>query len=466
MRARMHRGQRRDLQRVEHAEDVELSFLRQVRRVGEEREGDVHCCNIDRVKAARLLSIAWLRLRTENTVTPGPRHRRRGRAFGSRTLSLVLMALIWGVNFSVVKFGTALVDPLAYNGVRVALAAVVLVLDRRGRRPHAVAIARATCSRCSALGVLGNGIYQFFFVEGHRADERERRRARRRRVAGVHRDHRTAARRRAHRRAAAWSASRCRSPASRSSCSATRDGDAGSASLARRSASMLVRVALLGDVHGAAQAIHRARVRACQLSALTMLGGAVPLRRRRVCRRCCRAQLVAVSAARMGRAVLQRRRSRSSSRTISGITAFGCIGPTRTAMYSNLQPVIAVLVAWAMLGETPTPLAGRRRGVASWAASCSRDIVKLVLFDIDGTILLTDGAGKRAIHRALLEVFGSTGPDDHRFDGKTDPQIVRELMRIEGHADEHIDERHAARCSSDTSTICTRSCAPAPTTFA
>jgi drug/metabolite transporter (DMT)-like permease len=30
------------------------------------------------------------------------------------------------------------------------------------------------------------------------------------------------------------------------------------------------------------------------------------------------------------------------------------LGPTRTAMYSNLQPVIAVLVAWGMLGETPT----------------------------------------------------------------------------------------------------------------
>jgi drug/metabolite transporter (DMT)-like permease len=30
------------------------------------------------------------------------------------------------------------------------------------------------------------------------------------------------------------------------------------------------------------------------------------------------------------------------------------IGPTRTAMYSNLQPVIAVLVAWAKLGEQPT----------------------------------------------------------------------------------------------------------------
>ena len=66
--------------------------------------------------------------------------------------------------------------------------------------------------------------------------------------------------------------------------------------------------------------------------------------------------------------------------------------------------------------------------------------MKLVLFDIDGTILLTDGAGKRAIHRALREVFGGTGPHDHAFGGKTDPQIVRELMRLEGHADMHIDE--------------------------
>lgn len=67
--------------------------------------------------------------------------------------------------------------------------------------------------------------------------------------------------------------------------------------------------------------------------------------------------------------------------------------------------------------------------------------MKLVLFDIDGTILLTDGAGRRAIHRALIEVFGTTGPTDHRFDGKTDPQIVRELMRLAGHRDDHIDGR-------------------------
>jgi phosphoglycolate phosphatase len=65
--------------------------------------------------------------------------------------------------------------------------------------------------------------------------------------------------------------------------------------------------------------------------------------------------------------------------------------------------------------------------------------MKLVLFDIDGTLLWTDGAGRRAIHHALTEVFGSTGPADYRFDGKTDPQIVRDLMRIVGHDDDHID---------------------------
>jgi len=65
--------------------------------------------------------------------------------------------------------------------------------------------------------------------------------------------------------------------------------------------------------------------------------------------------------------------------------------------------------------------------------------MKLVLFDIDGTLLWTDGAGRRAIHRALTEVFGTTGPRDYWFDGKTDPQIVRDLMRHAGHDDERIE---------------------------
>jgi phosphoglycolate phosphatase len=58
--------------------------------------------------------------------------------------------------------------------------------------------------------------------------------------------------------------------------------------------------------------------------------------------------------------------------------------------------------------------------------------VKLVLFDIDGTLLNSDGAGRRAIQRALVETFGTTGPEEHWFDGKTDPQIVVELMTLAG----------------------------------
>jgi phosphoglycolate phosphatase-like HAD superfamily hydrolase len=69
---------------------------------------------------------------------------------------------------------------------------------------------------------------------------------------------------------------------------------------------------------------------------------------------------------------------------------------------------------------------------------------KLVLFDIDGTLLWTDGAGRRAIRQALLDEMGTTGPiEGYRFDGKTDPQIVRELMTAAGHpraeSPEHLD---------------------------
>jgi phosphoglycolate phosphatase-like HAD superfamily hydrolase len=65
--------------------------------------------------------------------------------------------------------------------------------------------------------------------------------------------------------------------------------------------------------------------------------------------------------------------------------------------------------------------------------------MRLALFDLDGTLLLTDGAGRRALQRALRELFGDHGPDDHRLDGKTDPQIIREIMRVLGHDDAHID---------------------------
>jgi phosphoglycolate phosphatase-like HAD superfamily hydrolase len=49
---------------------------------------------------------------------------------------------------------------------------------------------------------------------------------------------------------------------------------------------------------------------------------------------------------------------------------------------------------------------------------------------------------------ALVEVFGSSGAPEYRYDGKTDRQIVRELMRGQGHDDAHIDERIDALLAS------------------
>jgi phosphoglycolate phosphatase len=65
---------------------------------------------------------------------------------------------------------------------------------------------------------------------------------------------------------------------------------------------------------------------------------------------------------------------------------------------------------------------------------------KLVLFDIDGTLLSTQGAGARAFRRAMLEVYNETGPiDGYEFHGRTDPQIARELLGLAGFDDASID---------------------------
>jgi len=79
-------------------------------------------------------------------------------------VAVVVMALIWGINFSVIKYGTTLIQPLAYNGVRVALAAislVVIALVWGGVSPS-----RRDVLALLALGALGNGVYQIFFAEG------------------------------------------------------------------------------------------------------------------------------------------------------------------------------------------------------------------------------------------------------------------------------------------------------------
>lgn len=64
---------------------------------------------------------------------------------------------------------------------------------------------------------------------------------------------------------------------------------------------------------------------------------------------------------------------------------------------------------------------------------------RLILFDIDGTLLTAGGAPRRAFRHALIAHFGTNGDEARTdFSGKTDPQIVYEIMRGAGFDDDRI----------------------------
>jgi phosphoglycolate phosphatase-like HAD superfamily hydrolase len=59
--------------------------------------------------------------------------------------------------------------------------------------------------------------------------------------------------------------------------------------------------------------------------------------------------------------------------------------------------------------------------------------MRLYLFDVDGTLIYAHGAGRLALTRALVDTYGTAGPADlYDSRGKTDPQIVFELMTAAG----------------------------------
>jgi drug/metabolite transporter (DMT)-like permease len=275
--------------------------------------------------------------------------------FGVTDLSLLLMALIWGVNYTSVKYGTGLLAPLAFNGLRVTLAAVALVIVAQIATRFSKMEASGWPGRRDAvalllLGTLGNGLYQILFVEG-------------------------IARTRAGDAALLISAS----PAFIALIGRLRGSEhvrgrgvvgialsilgMGLVVVGTTSAADSEHVTLMGDVLILVSALcwslytvylqpYTHRVGGVHLSALTMVGGMVPL--------------VAVAApAMLGTSWARLPMMAWVSVGYSGIFALviaylfwyngvRVLGPTRTAMYSNLQPVFAVIVAWLLLGETIT----------------------------------------------------------------------------------------------------------------
>lgn len=266
-------------------------------------------------------------------------------------LLLLLMAAIWGVNFSMVKYGMRFMEPLAFNGVRVAIAGVALMLVARALRlplpPRRETLALL------GLGVLGNGVYQVLFVEGI-----SRTRAGNAalvmaatpvliavlgRLRGVERVH-----------LRGYLGIVLSVGGIGIVMSGTAAVPTGDASL--MGDAFILAAALAWAVYTVLLKPYTHHVDGVQVSALTMIGGAVPL---------C---LVAAPAIRRTAWValpLQAWLAIGYSAIFALVIAYliwyrgvKLIGPTRTSMYSNLQPVIAVLVAWVALGEVPTAAQG------------------------------------------------------------------------------------------------------------
>jgi len=68
--------------------------------------------------------------------------------------------------------------------------------------------------------------------------------------------------------------------------------------------------------------------------------------------------------------------------------------------------------------------------------------VKLVLFDIDGTLITDGGASRAAFRDALAAVYGYEGDlSRYDFSGRTDPQITHMVLRDAGFSASAVDAK-------------------------
>ncbi len=256
------------------------------------------------------------------------------------------MAVIWGVNYAVVKFGAAQVDPLVFNSVRVVLATVVLTAIvvatgqawPRGRELWALL----------GLGVLGNGLYQYLFIEG-------------------------IARTRAGDAALILAAAPAFMAIIGRMRGTERTGGTGVAGILLSLSG--IALVVFGDSEGAAHTAsmtgdllllvgclcwslytvllrpYTESVDGITLSAVTMIGGAIPL---------VLVSLPTLVHTNLGSVGPGGWAAVAYSGLLALVVAYlfwyrgvKTLGPTRSAMYANLQPIIALAVAWATLHETP-----------------------------------------------------------------------------------------------------------------
>jgi drug/metabolite transporter (DMT)-like permease len=264
---------------------------------------------------------------------------------------LVVMAIVWGVNFAVMKYGTTVLEPLAYNGVRLSVGAVVMLTIVAIRRSPP--LAPRDIRSLLALGSLGTGLYQAFFINGlsrTRAGTASLMVAASPaviamvgRVMGVEK---------VSPRAVIGIAMSIAGVAFVILSSAT--SSAGQSSAFGDLLILTSVVCWSFYTHLVRPFTHR--IDGLQIAAWTLVGGTIPV--------------LVLAAPAMLRANWNAVAPLTWGAVFySGIGSMGIaylfwyrgvrvIGSTRTAMFSNLQPIVALGVSWPLLGERPTLFQG------------------------------------------------------------------------------------------------------------
>lgn len=103
---------------------------------------------------------------TPISAEPSPASRSGAAAkFGATDVGLILMAAIWGGHYTVIKYGLASMAPFTFSAIRMVSALIILIAlaatVRDTPRPSWRDI-----KAMMALGLIGNGLYQLLFMIG------------------------------------------------------------------------------------------------------------------------------------------------------------------------------------------------------------------------------------------------------------------------------------------------------------
>ncbi|MGN8224551.1 DMT family transporter [Gracilimonas sp. BCB1] len=80
-------------------------------------------------------------------------------------LSLILVAIIWALNFSIVKVSLREMDPYSFNALRFIFATALLWYVAR-KRGHTLKVEKEHFWKLVGIGIVGNLFYQLFFIIG------------------------------------------------------------------------------------------------------------------------------------------------------------------------------------------------------------------------------------------------------------------------------------------------------------